>query len=79
MHGLQWDYSFPRSPHGDNIQYKVLKIYVIKILIKLLLLRIKAKVKLSLCLVKYHAMKTYGGVEEYLHTFLMSELDRGER
>jgi len=17
MHGLQWDYSFPRSPHGD--------------------------------------------------------------
>jgi hypothetical protein len=18
MHGLQWDYSFPRSPHGEN-------------------------------------------------------------
>jgi len=19
MHGLQWDYSFPRSPHGESI------------------------------------------------------------
>jgi hypothetical protein len=25
MHGLQWDYSFPRSPHGeelDNVSVK---------------------------------------------------------
>jgi len=22
MHGLQWDYSFPRSPHGEN-RYRV--------------------------------------------------------
>jgi hypothetical protein len=21
MHGLQWDYSFPRSPHGDQFTY----------------------------------------------------------
>jgi hypothetical protein len=38
MHGLQWDYSFPRSPHRE-------------------------KVKLYLGLIKYHAMKTYVGVE----------------
>jgi hypothetical protein len=23
MHGLQWDYSFPRSPHGDITIYQV--------------------------------------------------------
>jgi hypothetical protein len=33
------------------------------------------KVKLHLCLSKYHAMKTYGGVVVYFHTFLTSELD----
>jgi hypothetical protein len=30
------------------------------------------KVKLSLCLTKYHAMKTYWGVEVQLHAFLTS-------
>jgi hypothetical protein len=28
MHGLQWDYSFPRSPHGDNIAYFTLVILI---------------------------------------------------
>jgi len=31
--------------------------------------------RLSLCLTKYHAMKTYGGVEIQSHTLLTSELD----
>jgi hypothetical protein len=35
------------------------------------------KVKLSLCLIKYYAMKTYGGVEVYVHAFLNSALDGG--
>jgi hypothetical protein len=34
--------------------------------------------KLSLCLTKYHAMKTIGGVEVQLHAFLTSALDGGE-
>jgi hypothetical protein len=32
------------------------------------------KVKLSLCLIKGHAMKTYGGVELQLHVVLTSTL-----
>jgi hypothetical protein len=38
---------------------------------------IDIKVKLSLCLTKHHAMKTYCGVEVYLHA-LASALDGGE-
>jgi hypothetical protein len=38
----------------------------------------KVKVKLSLCLTKHHVMKTYWGVEVYLHAFLISALDGGE-
>jgi hypothetical protein len=33
------------------------------------------QVKLYLCLVKHHAMKTYGGVEVYVHELLCSALD----
>jgi hypothetical protein len=39
---------------------------------------VKAKVKLSLCLIKHHAVKMYWGVEGHLHTFLASALDGGE-
>jgi hypothetical protein len=35
-------------------------------------------VKLSLCLVKHHAMKTYVGVEVELHTILVSAIHGGE-
>jgi hypothetical protein len=39
----------------------------------------KVKVKVSLCLTKHHAMKTYWGVEVYSSTaFLTSTLDGGE-
>jgi hypothetical protein len=34
--------------------------------------------KLSLCLIKHHAMKKYWGVEVQLHVFLISALDGGE-
>jgi hypothetical protein len=36
------------------------------------------KVKLTLCLAKHHAIKTYWGVEVYLHAFLTLALDGGE-
>jgi hypothetical protein len=29
------------------------------------------KIKLSLCLTKYYAMKVYGGVDVYIHIFLV--------
>jgi len=36
------------------------------------------KVMLFLCLIKYHAMNTYGGMEAELHALLNSALDRHE-
>jgi hypothetical protein len=36
------------------------------------------KVNLSVCLIKHHAIKTYGEVEVYLHAFLILILDGGE-
>jgi hypothetical protein len=32
--------------------------------------KVKATAKLSLCLTKYHAMKTYWGMEVQFHAFL---------
>jgi hypothetical protein len=32
-----------------------------------------------LCLITHHAIKTYSGVEVWLHVFLASALDRGKR
>jgi hypothetical protein len=40
--------------------------------------KVKVKVKLSLCLTKHHAMKMYWGVEVQLHGFLTLVLDGGE-
>jgi hypothetical protein len=40
--------------------------------------RVRKKVKSSLCLAKYHAMKRCGGPEVYLHALLTSALDGGE-
>jgi hypothetical protein len=37
----------------------------------------KVKVK-SLCLAKHHTMKTYWGVEVWMHAFLTLALDGGE-
>jgi hypothetical protein len=36
---------------------------------------LKVKVKLSLCLIKDHAMQAYGGVEVQAHTFLTSAFE----
>jgi hypothetical protein len=35
-------------------------------------------VKLSLCLIKHHAIRLYGAVEIYLHIFLTTDLDGTE-
>jgi hypothetical protein len=43
-----------------------------------MLVKLKVKVKLSLCLTKNHTMKTYWGVEVELHAFLTSALDGDE-
>jgi hypothetical protein len=34
--------------------------------------------KMSLCLTKHYAIKTYGGVEVYIHVFLTTVLVEGE-
>jgi hypothetical protein len=41
-------------------------------------IKLTVKVNLSLCLTKYHDMRTYGGVEVYLLYFLASLIDGGE-
>jgi hypothetical protein len=38
----------------------------------------KVTIKLSLCLTRHHAMKTYSGSEGIVHAFLTSALDGGE-
>jgi hypothetical protein len=43
-----------------------------------LLIMVKVKVKLPLCLIKHFIIKTYGGVEVE-HAFLASALDGGEK
>jgi hypothetical protein len=41
-------------------------------------LHLLKKIKLSLCLTKYHSIKTYWIMEVRLHAFLISALDGGE-
>jgi hypothetical protein len=43
-----------------------------------LILAIKVKVNMSVCLVKHYAMKTYLEVGDYLHVFLTFALDGGK-
>jgi hypothetical protein len=38
----------------------------------------EVNLKLSLCFIKHQFMKTYGGVDVYLHTFLTLALDKSE-
>jgi len=44
----------------------------------LTILQGKVKVKLSLCLTKHHAIRTYWGVEVQIHAFLTSAQNGGE-
>jgi hypothetical protein len=45
--------------------------------IRIRVVKVMIKVKLFLYLNKHHTVKTYGGVEIYLHAFLNSALDGG--
>jgi hypothetical protein len=40
--------------------------------------QLKAKVKLSVCVIKHNAMNMYWGVKVQLHTFLPSALNGGQ-
>jgi len=40
--------------------------------------KVEAQVNLSLCLTKYHTMRTYGTVEVQFHAFLTLALDGDE-
>jgi len=39
---------------------------------------VRVKVKLSLCLIKHHAINMYGEVEIWVHAFLIMALDESE-
>jgi hypothetical protein len=41
-------------------------------------LKVKVKLKLSLCLTKHYAMKMYGGADVQIHAFLMLAPVRGK-
>jgi len=53
-----------------NKRGKIILVYIV-----LCVLNYRLKVKLFLFLTKYHALKTYWGVEVKLHVFLTSTLD----
>jgi hypothetical protein len=66
----------------DNVTHMVCDAFIVSV-------QLKGKLKLSLCLtkhdalktypwLKHHATKTYWGLELQLHTFLTSALDCGE-
>jgi hypothetical protein len=63
---------------GTNIYARNVVDMRIFSLLNLLTYSIKVKLKLSLCLTKHHATKTYWGVEVYPHEFFTSALEGGE-